>query len=134
MKTPMKVNFDDTVENWRLWGEIVENWIYARLDKPTDTAKLINQMTAHGITNPSVYGPARAVEITQYDPSAPLYLVLPSPDMLKEGAKSTVAGQPYPLPVFYDAVYSGARRDFAADEITIFSPRRVGEYVINACM
>jgi hypothetical protein len=54
--------------------------------------------------------------------------------MLKEGKKTVQPGQPYPLPVFYDAAYDGPRKVMSADEQTMFTSCRVGEYTINECM
>jgi hypothetical protein len=135
MKTPMKVDFDDTEENWRLWGELVELWICNLHPKPTDAGKLVNQMTAHGIKGASVFGaPDRKVEFYQYGNDDPLIMLLPTEAMMKEGRKTAVAGQPYPLPVFYDAVYTGSRKPFTADEDTLLAACRIGEYTINNCM
>jgi hypothetical protein len=134
MKTPMKVDFHDTVENWRLWGELVELWIFDLHPKPTDTTKLINQMTAHGIKGADVYGPKpRAVKIEVYAEDGPLVIDVPSQAMVKEGRKSVHANQPYPLPVFYDLAYSGSRKVLSAEEDTLFLACRIGEYTINNC-
>jgi hypothetical protein len=135
MKTPMKVDFDDIVENWRLWGELVELWICNLHPKPTDTAKLVNQMTAHGIKGASVYGPPdRKVEFWQYGNDDPLVFLLPTEEMMKEGRKTAHPGEPYPLPIFYDAAYEGPRKVFTADDDTLFAACRIGEYTINNCM
>jgi hypothetical protein len=135
MKTPMKVDFDDTVENWRLWGQLVELWICDLQPKPTDSAKLVNQMTAHGIKGAGVYGPPdRKVEFMQYSEDGPLVIELPTEKMLKEGRKTTQPGEIYPLPVFYNGAYPGAAKVFNADEDTLFSACRIGEYTINMCM
>jgi hypothetical protein len=135
MQTPMKVNFDDIEENWRLWGELVELWVYNLHPRPTDAAKLVNQMTAHGIKGASVYGPpTREVKFYSYTDDDPLVMMLPTEEMLKEGRKTAQPGQPYPLPVFYDSAYAGARKPFTADEDTLFAACRVGEYTINECM
>jgi hypothetical protein len=135
MKTPMKVDFDDIEENWRLWGELVELWVYNLHPRPTDTAKLVNQMTAHGIKGASVYGPSdRAVKFYSYTDDDPLVMMLPTEEMLKEGRKTAHPGEAYPLPVFYDSAYTGGRKAFTADEDTLFAACRVGEYTINECM
>jgi hypothetical protein len=135
MKTPMKVDFDDIVENWRLWGELVELWAYKLHPWPDTTAKLVNQMTAHGIKGASVDGPPdRKVEIWQYGPTDPLVLMLPTEEMLKEGRKTAQPGQAYPLPSFYDGAYTGPQKVFDVDEDTLFAACRVGEYTINECM
>jgi hypothetical protein len=135
MKTPMKVNFDDTVENWRLWGELVELWICNLHPKPADAGKLVNQMTAHGIKGASAYGaPDREVKFYSYGNDAPLVIMLPTEEMLKEGRKTAHPGEPYPLPVFYDGAYIGPRKVFTADDDTLFAACRVGEYTINECM
>ena len=134
MKTPMKVDFDDTVENWRLWGQLVELWICDLQPKPTDSAKLVNQMTAHGIRGAGVYGPPdRKVEFKSYGEDDPLIIELPTEQMLKEGRKTVHAGEPYALPVFYDGAYTGPRKVLTADEDTLLSACRVGEYTINMC-
>jgi len=134
MKTPMKVDFDDTEKNWRLWGGLVELWIYGLHPKPADSAKLANQMTAHGIKGVSIYGPPdREVKFYSYGDDDPLILMLPTEEMLKEGRKTAHPGKPYPLPVFYDRAYSGHRKDFTADD-TLFAACRIGEYTINECM
>lgn len=135
METPMKVNFDDTVQNWRLWGELVEHWIHERHPKPEDTDKLINQMKAHGISGASVYGPTpRPVEFVFYGEKSPLVIELPSKEMLEEAKKTAEPGKPYPLPAFYNDAFEGERKAFCADIIKHFSACRVGEYTINQCM
>jgi hypothetical protein len=135
MQTPMKVNFDDTVENWRLWGELVELWVYDLHPKPEDTAKLVNQMTAHGIKGASVYGPpTREVKFYSYGDNDPLVMLLPTAAMLKEGRATAHPGEAYPLPLFYDAAYTGTRKVFTADDDTLFAACRIGEYTINECM
>ncbi len=135
MKTPMKVDFNDTVENWRLWGELVELWIYNLHPKPEDATKLVNQMTAHGIKGASVYGkPDREVKFYSYGENDPLVILLPTEEMVKEGRKTAHPGQPYPLPVFYDGAYTGPQKVFTADDDTLFASCRIGEYTINECM
>ena len=135
MKTPMKVNFDDSEENWRLWGELVELWICDLQPKPTDAGKLTNQMTAHGITNASVYGsPDRKVQFYQYGNEDPLVIMLPTEQMMKEGRKTAVPGQAYPLPVFYGPAFNGQQKVFSGDDDTLFAACRIGEYTINMCM
>ncbi|HEX3990669.1 MAG TPA: hypothetical protein VHX39_05810 [Acetobacteraceae bacterium] len=130
----MKVNFDNTEQNWRLWGELVELWIYNLHPKPTDTVQLVNQMTAHGIKNPSVPGdPNRKVMFYSYTDADPLVMLLPTEDMLKAARKTVLAGEVYPLPVFYDDAYSGARKILSEDEDTLLAACRVGEYTINNC-
>jgi hypothetical protein len=134
MQTPMKVNFDDTVENWRLWGELVELWIFDLQPKPKDVGKLTNQMTAHGIKGASVYGPTdREVKFYAYTSEDPLVINLPTADMVNEGRKTTHAGEAYPLPIFYDGAYTGPRKVFTADDDTRFMACRIGEYTINEC-
>jgi hypothetical protein len=135
MKTPMKVKFDDTVENWRLWGQLVENWIYDRRDKPEDTVKLINQMEAHGISGAGVYGPSpRPVKFYSYGKQDPLVIELPGPDMLVEGHKTAKPGESYPLPSFYSEAFDCAQKAFSAEVIKKFAACRIGEYTINMCM
>jgi hypothetical protein len=135
MKTPMKVDFNDTVENWRLWGELVELWAYNLQPKPDTAAKLVNQMTAHGVKGASVYGPPdRVVTFYTYTNDDPLAIMLPSEADLKEGRKTAHPGEPYPLPVFYAAAFAGPQKPFTADEITLFAACRIGEYTINMCM
>ncbi|HEY0185484.1 MAG TPA: hypothetical protein VGC09_22000 [Rhodopila sp.] len=135
MKTPMKVDFNDTVENWRLWGELVELWAYNLHPKPDTTGKLVNQMTAHGIKGASVYGPTdRKVEFYSYTETDPLVFMLPTEEMLKEGRKTAKPGESYPLPVFYNEAYDGPRKAFNEDQDTLFAACRVGEYTINECM
>ncbi len=135
MKTPMKVDFDDTVQNWRLWGELVEHWINCRHPKPDDTVKLINQMTAHAITGAGVYGTSpRPVHFNSYQEDGPLVIDLPTAEMLKEGQGTAKPGEPYPLPSFYDEAFTGTRKAFTAEVIKHFSASRVGEYTINMCM
>jgi hypothetical protein len=134
MKTPMKVDFDDIVENWRLWGELVELWAFNLQPKPTDTGKLLNQMTAHGIKGASIYGPKnRKVEFYSYTDEDPLVMMIPTEEMIKEGKKTVHPGKPYPLPVFYDGAYTGPRKNLTADEDLLMTACRIGEYTINEC-
>ena len=135
MQIPMKIVFDDTTENWRLWGELVELWVCNLHPKPEDTGKLVNQMTAHGIKGASVYGPpTREVKFYSYTDDDPLVIMLPTEDELKKGRKYAQPGEVYPLPTFYDGAYTGPRKVFTADDDTLFAACRVGEYTINYCM
>lgn len=134
MKTPMKVDFEDTVQNWRLWGQLVQLWVYKFQPKPTDLAELVSQMTAHGITGANAFGsPHRKVKIFSSGNEDPLVIVLPTLEMLKQGRKAANPGKPYPLPDFYDDAYSGQRKVFTADDDTLFVACRIGEYTINEC-
>lgn len=134
MKTRMKVNFEDTVQNWRLWGELVAIWVYDIQPKPANAAELVNQMTAHGITGASVIGPPdRVVNFHSYGNDNPFVIVLPTEQKMKAARKALQPGQRYPLPVFYDAAYDGPRRVFTADDEILFAACRIGEYTVSAC-
>jgi hypothetical protein len=92
-------------------------------------------MTAHGIKGASAFGPPdRPVQFYQYGNADPLIMMLPTEDALKEGRKTAQPGQVYPLPVFYDAFYTGSRKVATADDETLFAACRIGEYTINICM
>jgi hypothetical protein len=45
-----------------------------------------------------------------------------------------ITPRPYPLPKFYDRLYSGARKSLSAAEREYIMTCRIGEYVINECM
>jgi hypothetical protein len=133
MSLPMKVNFDDTTENWQLWGQLVELWICGLQPLPKEVKGLVAQATTHGISNVSVPGSQdRDVVFYWYDQSKELALMLPTEDMLT-AARKTITPGPYPLPVFYDKAYSGPRANLTADQDTLFASCRVGEYTINNC-
>jgi hypothetical protein len=134
MKTPMKVDFDDTADNWLHWGELVEHWINDRLPRPENNGQLLNQMKAHGITDAEVYGPpGQAVQFYDYKDDGPLVISLPTAAMLIKARQSIHPGGPYPIPVFYDAAYSGSRKNLTESEDNVFATCRVGEYTINEC-
>lgn len=129
----MKVQFDDTLQNWQLWGQLVELWICGLEPQPKEVKGLVAQATAHGITNFSVPGVQdRNVVFYWYDEAKELAFMLPSEDMLKEVRKAIKPGQ-YPLPIFYDKAYEGTRSGLTADQDMRFSNCRVGEYTINYC-
>jgi hypothetical protein len=134
MKTPMKVNFNDTDENWRLWGELVALWVRNFQPKPDTAATLVDQMTAHGIKGASVYGPPDLKVTFRVAGKNDLAMMLPTREMLKQARMTVHAGESYPLPVFYDAAYAGPRKAFSADDDTLFVACRVGEYVISQCI
>jgi hypothetical protein len=133
MSLPMKVDFDDTVQNWQLWGQLVELWISGLQPLPKEVKDLVAQAKTHGISNVSVYGPQdRNVVFHWYDESKELAFLLPTEAML-EGARKVIKPGPYPLPVFYDTAYTGPRANLTADQDTLFANCRVGEYTINNC-
>jgi hypothetical protein len=134
MKTPMKVDFNDTEQNWQLWGELVGLWVYNFQPKPDTAAELVDQMTAHGIKGASVYGPPD-LKVTFYPQGKDdsLAFMLPTREMMKAARKAVHPGESYPLPVFYDAAYDGPRKAFTDDEDILFIACRIGEYVINQC-
>jgi hypothetical protein len=63
-----------------------------------------------------------------------LAMMLPTREMLKQARKTVHADESYPLPVFYDAAYTGPRKGCSADDDTLFVACRVGEYVITQCI
>jgi hypothetical protein len=129
----MKVNFDNTTQNWQLWGQLVELWICGLQPLPKEVKDLVTQAKTHGISNVSVPGSQdRNVVFYWYDESKELAFMLPTEAMLTEARKSVTPG-PYPLPKFYDDAYDGSRKDLTADQDTLFANCRVGEYTINNC-
>jgi hypothetical protein len=133
MSSAMKVNFADTTENWQLWGQLVELWICGLQPLPKEVKDLVAQAKTHGISSASVPGSQdRNVVFYWYDESKELALMLPSEAMLT-AARATVKPGPYPLPVFYDQAYTGPRAKLTADQDTLMSNCRVGEYTINNC-
>ena len=130
----MKVNFDDTKENWRLWSELVQLWINKCHERPASSDKLVNEMTAHGITGASVYGQSpRPVLFYSYDENDPLVILLPKPEEVAEGQSSSSDDQPYPLPVFYNLAYDGDRKLLSKDDRKLFARCRISEYTMNNC-
>jgi hypothetical protein len=130
MNLQMKVKFDDTRENWRLWGELVERWIREDQPRPKKVKDLVHQAKERGIASASVPGSQeRNVEIYFYDETKELAFLLPTKAMLTE----KIEPGPYPLPIFYDDAYTGPRADLRADEDSWFAKCRVGEYTINNC-
>jgi hypothetical protein len=133
MSLPMKVNFDDTTENWQLWGQLVELWICGLQPLPKEVKGLVAQATTHGISNVSVPGSQdRDVVFYWYDQAKELSFLLPTESMLT-AARAAVTPGPYPLPVFYNQAYDGTRSNLTADQDTLFASSRVGEYTINNC-
>jgi hypothetical protein len=126
------VNFDDTVKNWQLWGELVEHWAVNRHPKPDNVAKLVNQMVAHGISGATVDGPPdREVRFYSFTDSDPLTFMLPIEETLKQARNAVLPGVPYPLPAFYDEAYSGPRQRLGDDGLTLFATCRLGEATIH---
>ena len=131
----MKVEFDDTFDNWLRWGQLVEHWVDKRQDRPANVQLLKNRMTAHGITNAEVYGDQnREVKFVEYEDDEPLVMMLPTKKMLAKGKASVHPHAQYPLPVFYDKMY-GCKRKVLTDptEVEELATCRVGEYTINEC-
>ena len=78
MSVGMKVNFDDTTQNWQLWGQLVELWICGLQPLPKEVKGLIAQATTHGISNVSVPGSQdRDVVFYWYDETKELAFMLP---------------------------------------------------------
>jgi hypothetical protein len=128
MKLPMKVDFDDTVENWRLWGELVEFWSANLHPKPDNVANLVNQMVAHGISGANVYGPPdREVRFYSVTDNDPLTFMLPTRQDLGLARSAVRSGMPYPLPAFYDLAYNGTRQALGDDQLNLFAACRLGE-------
>jgi hypothetical protein len=133
MSLPMKVNFDDTTENWRLWGQLVERWICKRQPRPEKVKDLVSQAKQHGIASASVPGSQeRKVEIYFYDDTKELAFLFPTEAMLT-AAREKIQPGPYPLPSFYDDAYNGPRADLKDKKDNWFANCRVGEYTINNC-
>jgi hypothetical protein len=133
MSVGMKVNFDDTTQNWQLWGQLVELWICGLQPLPKEVKGLIAQATTHGISTVSVPGSQdRDVVFYWYDETKELAFMLPSEDILVSVRKDVKPG-PYPLAAFYDGAYTGPRSSLTADQDTLFANCRVGEYTINNC-
>jgi hypothetical protein len=117
-----------------LWGELVQLWTHNCHERPTTTDKLVNEMTAHGMTGASVYGNSpRPVLFYSYDDSDPLLILLPTPEAVAEGREAIRPLAPYHLPVFYDRAYSGNRKPLSAYDQQRFADCRIGEYTINNC-
>ncbi|WP_428536681.1 hypothetical protein [Rhodopila sp.] len=134
MDPSMMVNFDDTRENWRRWGQLVELWICGLQPLPTEVKDLVDQAEKHCISGASVPGNQnRNVKIYFYDQTKELAFMLPTESMLN-AARAQVKPGPYPLPVFYDDAYTGQRAVLTPDEDIEFANCRVGEYTINNCM
>lgn len=131
MRPLLKVDFDDTQENWQLWGELVGFWIENLMPRPRDNLELLNQMKAHHIEGANVPGPPRAVIIPQYsDIYPPLKIVLPTERMIKQQFKAVQQDQTRLLPVFYNTAYSGPRKQLTDDQIALFITCRIGEFSI----
>lgn len=129
----MKVEFDDTIENWQLWGLLVESWSRGVKKVPEYVADLVAQAKDRGIASASVYGDQnRPVKIYFYDEKKELALMLPTAAMLDE-ARAKIKPGPYPLPTFYDMAYTGQRAILWPGQGEFFSACRVGEYTINFC-
>ena len=133
MSLNMKVDFEDTTQNWQLWGQLVELWICGLQPLPKEVKDLVAQAKAHGIASASVPGAQdRIVKFYWYDETKELGLMLPTEAMLTAGRDKIKPGH-YPLPAFYDDAYTGGRADLNTDQDTLFANCRVGEYTINFC-
>ena len=133
MSVEMKVGFDDTTQNWQLWGQLVELWICGLQPLPKEVKDLVAQAEAHGISNPSVPGDQnRNVKFYWYDEAKELAFMLPTEAMLMAARDQIKPGQ-YPLPAFYDGAYMGERSTLKNDQDTLLANCRVGEYTINYC-
>ena len=78
----MRIIVDDTPDNWRKWGELIESWIRDESKRPQTVAELRVQLAHDGIAA-TVPGNDRAVEFIPYtaDVSQPLRFALPSSRM-----------------------------------------------------
>jgi hypothetical protein len=132
MRLLMSVDFDDTTQNWELWGKLVEGWIRGIVPLPKDVNSLVSQGKERNISNFSVPGAQdRNVVFSWYNEKVVSFW-LPTEEMLTDGRERIKPG-PYPLPAFYDEFYEGKRRDLTAEKDTFLAACRVGEYTINIC-
>lgn len=125
------VGFDDTTQNWQLWGQLVEMWALRLHPTPDTAAKLVAQMSAHGIQGAYVDGPPGRPVKFHYRANDEVLLVLPTPEMLRVGRQEVKPNEAYPLPVYYDAFYTGTRKKMSDDELTLAAACRLGEFTIN---
>lgn len=145
VKTPpflARVLFDNTDENWTIWGTLVNGWIASKTARPKDTQALTTQMRNAGIANPAIPGNDRTVRFYDLeqdedegaaDPN-PFVLYLPNGPMLQAKKDALDPKMPYPMPSFYKAIFGvppltitdAAQRD----RIVL---QRIGEYTINMC-
>ena len=93
MSLKMKVKFEDTPENWHLWGQLVERWIHHPDQKPKTVKDLITQGKDHKIANFAVPGAQdRKVEFYDYDEEELAFLLADRQDAEGgEGADQTRA-------------------------------------------
>lgn len=125
------ISFEDTVQNWQLWGELVELWADSLHPIPSTSADLLKQMWAHGITNAAVYGPPDAKVTLLIRAAEEVVITVPTEEERKDARRAMKAGEPYDLPVFYNQAFDGPRKPMNADEINLFNMSRLGEFAIN---
>lgn len=141
----MNVTFANTFENWKKWGTLVRGWVNDESRWPSDTDELMQQMNDAGITDASYRGAPnkRDVILLQYSDDEPLYIPLPSPDMVagsvkvvEDAANNPPGNRGYPIPsVFYSLMFGAVQPvDLSQSQQLEFLLCRLGEYTINECM
>lgn len=131
----MKVDFDDTPNNWTQWSALIIRWINDSNSRPNDTDAMIGQMRNAGITNVTnpVLGHSRQVHFTQADNGA-LQFLLPSPQMVQDYLSKLAGKQQYPLKMFYgDAFVDKTKATLSQQQMLEFASKRLGEYTIQEC-
>jgi hypothetical protein len=131
----MRIQIQDDNQNWLNWGQLVLAWISNAQSRPTTVAELKAQLTKNDVAAIVQGADQRVVAVQDYDdsPDAPLVIMIPTAQMLKDKLQTVTSG-PYPLPLFYDIAYGGAARaNLSPQESQNFAARRIGEYTVNEC-
>jgi hypothetical protein len=137
--------YPDHDDNWHRWGQLVTEWISGRVPLPdhigdkngnpgSKALGLLKQMLDHNVQAKCIGKPDRQVEIKAYP--GHLFIPVPGLGMYNQDWKVITGGKPrpYPLPSFYDRIYSGPRKVLNVADRQYIAVCRLGEYVINECM
>jgi hypothetical protein len=135
----MRIKIKDDNQNWLNWGKLVNIWIDDPTKWPKKVGELKQQLLQHSV-EASVEGTdERRVLIDMYvrpgdQLENPLQLNIPNPQMRDKRFAEDVRAGPYPLPLFYNSCFAGAKRaPLSAQEANDFAFRRIGEYTVNEC-
>jgi hypothetical protein len=140
----MRIKIKDDNQNWFNWGKLVNTWIDDPAKWPKTVGELKQQLQQNSVEAWVDGSDARRVVVDMYaappdeqaanPDSIPLQLKLPNAKMRDKRFQEDVKAGPYPLPLFYNSFFAGAKRaPLSAQEAHDFAFRRIGEYTVNEC-
>ncbi len=120
--------FEIKIECYLVMGQFIRHWATGKVSRPDTIEDLKKDYGAYITLGPGF----KDTDKIQYLPAAPantVSIVLPDASDLELPPEN-----PYPLPDFYDAVYSKERPKIPKDKAEEFRSRRIADYAMRKCV